>query len=273
MSILLPFKFLLHITVANIFTEGFSTENSTEQKDLQEYVVPFTPEDAELVHNLEVLENISEMESALEEGILDGVRIGKESFNIKPTEAYSISSDGRKIFVTGKPGSANRMAFYAYPNSPHEPLDGIEASPYLRVYKVELIMSRKTAKKDIELDSGYTPKFIHSYPQINTDILFEDESGYHDIPDTYFLNPTGEIDTVRGKDDNLRFVKFGDYPVVAIGRRNREKFYGDRVAYKRLLKSIQRFSSLYGGLQPKEAYLQLAFTEDEEYESNLVISI
>ena len=258
--------------MANIFTEGFSTENSTEQKDLQEYVIPFTSEDAELVHNLEVLENISERESALGGEILDGVRIGKESFNIKPTEAYSISSDGRKIFVTGKPGSANRMAFYAYPNSPHEPLDGIEASPYLRVYKVELMMSRKTAKKDIELDSGQTPKFIHSYPQINTDILFVDWM-YHDIPDTYFLNPTGGMDIVRGKDDNLRFVKFGDHPVVAIGRRNREKFYGDRMAYKRLLKSIQRFSSLYGGLQPKEAYLQLAFTKDEEYESNLVISI
>jgi len=258
--------------VANIFTEGFSIENSTEQKDLQEFVVPFTSEDAELVHNLEVLENISEREGALGGEILDGVQIGKESYNIRPTEAYTISSDGRKIFVTGKPGSPNRMAFYAYPNSPHEPLDGIEASPYLRVYKVELMMSRKTAKKDIELDSGQTPKFIHSYPQINTDILFVDWM-YHDIPDTYFLNHTGGMDIIRGKDDNLRFVKFGDHPVVAIGRRNREKFYGDRMAYKRLLKSIQRFSSLYGGLQPKEAYLQLAFTKDEEYESNLVISI
>ena len=272
MSILLPFKFLLHITVANIFTEGFSIENSTEQKDLQEYVIPFTPEDEELVHNLEVLENISGSTAILAEKILDGVRVGKESYNIKPTEAYTISSDGRKVFVTGKPGSANRMAFYAYPNSPHEPLDGIDASPYLRVYKVELIMTRKTAKKDVELDWGHTPKFTHSYPQINTDVLFVDW-GRYGIPDAYFLNPRGRMDIARWKEDNLRFVEYGDHPVVAIGRRNREKFYGDRMTYIRLLRSMQRFSSLYGGLQPKEAYLQLAFTEDEEYESNLVISI
>jgi hypothetical protein len=258
--------------MANIFTEGSSIENSTEQKDLQEYVIPFTPEDEELVHNLEVLDNIAGSMSILEERILDGMRIGRGSYNIKPTEAYTISSDGRKVFVTGKPGSANRMAFYAYPNSPHEPLEGIEASPYLRVYKVELIMTRKTAKKDVELDWGHTPRFTHSYPQINTDVLFVDR-GYHDIPDTYFLSPTGRTDTFRWKEDNLRFVEYGDYPIVAIGRRNREKFYGDRMTYIRLLRSMQRFSSLYGGLQPKEAYLQLALTEDEKYESNLVISI
>ncbi len=258
--------------MANIFTEGSPIENSTEQKDLQEYVIPFTPEDEELVHNLEVLEKISGSTAILAEKILDGVRVGKESYNIKPTEAYAISSDGRKVFVTGEPGSANRMAFYAYPNSPHEPLEGIDASPYLRVYKVELIMTRETAKKDVELDWGYITKFTHSYPQINTDILFVDWR-YDDIPDTYFLNPTGSIDTVRWQEDNLRFVEYGDYPVVAIGRRNREKFYGDRMTYIRFLKSIQRFSSLYGGLQPKDAYLQLAFTKDEAYESNLVISI
>lgn len=258
--------------MANILIEGSSIENSAEQKELQEYVVPFTPEDQELVHNLEVLENISNSEAVLEEEILDGVQIGRDSYNIKPTEAYTISSDGRKVFVTGKPGSANRMAFYAYPNSPHEALDGIDASPYLRVYKVELIMTRKTAKKDVEPDSGDAYKFTHSYPQVNTDILFVDWS-YNDIPDTYFLNPTGSIDTVGLQEDNLRFVEYGDHPVVAIGRRNREKFYGDRRTYIRLLKSIQRFSSLYGGLKPKDAYLQLAFTEDEAYESNLVISI
>ena len=258
--------------MANILIEGSSIENSTEQKDLQEYVVPFTSEDEELAHNLGVLEKISKSEAVLEEEILDGVQIGRDSYNIKPTEAYTISSDGRKVFVTGKPGSANRMAFYAYPNSPHEPLDGIDASPYLRVYKVELVMTRETAKKDVELDWGYTTKFTHSYPQINTDILFVDW-GYDDIPDVYFLNPTGRTDTVKWEDDNLRFVEYGDHPVVAIGRRNREKFYGDRRTYIRLLKSIQRFSSLYGGLQPKDAYLQLAFTEDEAYQSNLVISI
>jgi len=258
--------------VANIFTEGSSIENSAEQKNLQEYVVPFTSEDEELAHNLSVLEKISKAEAILEEEILDGVQIGRDSYNIKPTEAYTISSDGRKVFVTGKPGSANRMAFYAYPNSPHEPLEGIDASPYLRVYKVELIMTRKTAYKDIELDLENTPGFIHSYPEINTDILFVDWANYG-IPDTYFLNPTGKIDTVRLEDDNLRFVEYGDYPVVAIGRRNREKFYGDKMAYTRFLRSIQRFSSLHGGLQPKDAYLQLALTEDEEFESNLVISI
>jgi hypothetical protein len=260
--------------VANIFTEGSFIENSTEQKDLQEYVIPFTPEDEELVHNLEVLENISGSTALLEERILDGVRVGKESYNIKPTEAYTISSDGRKVFVTGKPGSANRMAFYAYPNSPHEPLDGIDASPYLRVYKVELIMTRKTAKKDVELDWGHTPKFTHSYPQINTDVLFVDWS-YHaaGIPTNYYLNPLGKKDTVRWREDDLSFVEYSEHPVVAIGRRNREKFYGDRMTYIRLLRSLQRFSSLHGGLQPKDAYLQLAFTEDEEYESNLVISI
>ena len=258
--------------MATIFTEGSSIENSTEQKDLREYVVPFTSEDQELAHNLEVLEKISGSTAILEERILDGVRIGKDSYNIKPTEVYTISSDGRKVFVTGEPGSVNRMAFYAYPNSPHEPLEGVDASHYLRVYKVELIMTRKTAKKDVELDLTHSPKFTHSYPQVNTDALFVDW-GHYDIPDTYFLNPTGRMDIARWKEDNLRFVEFGDHPVVAIGRRNREKFYGDRMTYIRFLRSIQRFSSLYGGLQPKDAYLQLAFTEDEEYESNLVISI
>jgi hypothetical protein len=259
--------------VINIFTEGSSIENSAEQKDLQEHVVLFTPEDGELAHNLEVLENISETEGVLEDKILEGVRIGRDSYNIKPTEVYTISSDGRKVFVTGEPGSANRMAFYAYPNSPQEHFEGIEASPYLWVYKVELIMTRKTAKKDLELDQKNSPEFIHSYPQINMDVLFVDCWGYRDIPDTYVLNPTGRTDTVRWQGNDLRFVEYGDYPVVAIGRRNREKFYGERMTYIRLLRSIERFSSLHGGLQPKDAYLQLALTEDEEYESNLVISI
>ncbi len=257
--------------MTNIFTEGSSIENSAEQKDLQEYVVLFAPEDGELAHNLEVLENISETEAVLEDKILKGVRIGRDSYNIKPTEVYTISSDGRKVFVTGEPGSANRMAFYAYPNSPQEHFEGIDASPYLWVYKVELIMRRKTAKKHLDLNNS--PKFTHSYPQINMNVLFVDW-GYHDIPDTYFLNPTGgSIDTVGWQEENLRFVEYGDHPVVAIGRRNREEFYGDRMAYIRLLRSIERFSSLHGGLRPKDAYLQLALTEDEEYESNLVISI
>ena len=258
--------------MADIFTEGPSIERSTEQ-DFREYVVPFTREDEKLAYNLEVLENISNSEAILEEGILDGVRIGKESYNIKPTEAYTISSDGRKVFVTGKPGSANRMAFYAYPNSPQEPLEGIEASPYLRVYKVELIMTRKTPKMDVEIVGwGPTYMFTHSYQHVGIDILFIDQNK-HDIPNKYFINPTREIAILRGMEGDLRFVEYGEYPVLAIGRRNKEKFYGDRIAYEALLKSIQRSSNPYGGLQPKEAYLQLAFTEDEEYESNFVISI
>ena len=258
--------------MAEIFIEGSPIEDSTEQKDLQEYVVLFTPEDEELVHNLEVLEKISDSEALLEEKILEGVQVGKDSYNIKPTEAYTISGDGRKVFVTGKPGSASRMAFYTYPNSPHETLDGIDASPYLRVYKVELIMTKKTAKKDVELNWGWNTEFNHSYPQINTDILFVDW-GYDGIPSTYFLNRTGTEDNVRRKKGSLRFIEYGDSPIVGIGRRNGGKFYGDETIYRRLLRSIQRLSGLHGGLVPKNAYLQLAFTEDEEYESNLVISI
>lgn len=259
--------------MANIFTEGSPIENSTEQKDLRDYVVPFTSEDEELVHNLAVLENISNSEAVLEEKILNGVRIGSESYSIKPTEVYTINNEGKKVFITGEPGSANRMAFYAYPVSPQETLDGIDASPYLKVHKVELIMTRKTAiNRDVKLNSKSSFGFVHSYPQVNMDILFVNW-GYGNIPDTYFLYPTGKEDTVRWKEDNLRFVEHGNHPVVAVGRRNREEFYGDRMAYIRFLRSIQKSSSLYEGLQPKDAYLQLAFTEDEEYESNLVISI
>ena len=247
-----------------IFTEGSSIENSVEQKDLHEYIIPFTPEDGELVHNLTVLENISNLEATLGENILDGVRIGSESYSIKPTEVYTINNDGKKVFITGKPGSANRMAFYAYPDSPQETLDGIDASPYLKVHKVELIMTRKTVNGDI--------KFVHSYPQVNVDILFVNQ-GYGNIPSTYFLYPTGRADTIGLEESNLRFIKYGDHPVVAVGRRNREKFFDGRMTYEKLLRSIQESSGFYGGLQPKEVYLQLALTEDKEYESNLVISI
>lgn len=254
----------------SIITERFPVQSPIEQEELREYVVPFTPEDEELVHNLQVLQDAS---SSGESRVLDGVRIGKESYHILPTEAYTISSDGRKVFVTGEPGSPNRMAFYAYPNPPQEPLKGIEASPYLRVYKVEVLMTRKTAKKDVELDWGRTPNFTHSYPELNMDVMFVDWA-LLDIPDTYYLNPLGKRDTVRWQEDHLRFVEYGDSPVVAIGRRNREKSYGDRNTYIRLLRSIERYSGPYGGLQPKEAYLQLAFTEEEaEYESKLIISI
>lgn len=258
--------------MASILTEGSSIESSTEQKDLCEYVVPFTPEDEELVHNLEVLRNISSSATTSEDGVLEGVRIGRESYSIKPTEVYAINNEGGKVFVTGKLGSANRMVFYAYPNSPQEPLEGIDASPYLRVYNVELIMTRRTTKGEVKSNFKNFLEVTHSYPQINTDILFIDRC-YGDFPDIFFLNPAGMADTVRRKGDHLRFVKYGYHPVAAIGRRNREKFYGDRMAYERLLKSIWEHSNPYGGLQPKDAYLQLALTKDDGYESNFVISI
>ena len=258
--------------MANIFTETSLVESSTE-RDLREYVVPLTPEDEELVHNLEVLKNISDSGTIPEEGVLDGVRIGRESYSIKPTEVYTINNEGGKVFVTGKPDSANRIAFYAYQTSPDNTLGGIDASPYLDVHKVELIMTRKTAKRDIKPDSKNPFQFVHSYPQINVDILFVDW-GYGNIPNIFFFNPTGErTDIIGWKNTDLHFVEYGDYPVVAMGRRNEGKPHGDRMAHEKLLGSIRKFSNIYGGLQPKDAYLQLTLTEDEEYESNFVISL
>jgi len=177
--------------VANIFTEGSSIKNPVEQEALREYVVLFTPENRELAHNLEVLENISNAEALSDEGILEGVRLGRDSYSIKPTEVYAINNDGGKVFVTGKPDSANRIAFHAYQTSPDNTLGGIDASPYLNVHKVKLMMTRKTVEKDGKLDPKNSFEFVHSYPQINTDIFFIGWDG--DIPETYLLGQTGHV--------------------------------------------------------------------------------
>jgi hypothetical protein len=260
--------------VENIFTEIAVLEGAPEQPEFEEYVVPFFEGDEQLIHNLRVLEAIS-MENS-DENVLQDIKVGKEAYNIRSTQVYSLGEDGRKIFLTGNPGSSNRVAFYAYPSSVQPPLDGLEASPYLRVYKIELTMQRKTNREALETTWGEDIQFYHRYPEINTEILFVDWGAgikYGDIPSRYILNRIGDPSIPRLEDDYLRYVEFGDYPVVGIGRRSPKQFYGEERSYRRFLKSIERFTRSQGGLLPKEVYLQLAFTEKEEYESNLVISI
>ncbi len=253
-----PVNLLLFSVMSKATVEDLGYQVTPEQSLSKEYYVPFLNENGRenISHNFSVLNNLS-----LGRGIRQSVQIGERGFSFKPSEVFNFADEsGRRVYLTGSPKDSNRMAFFAYDPGVQPGLEGIEATPNLRVFRRELIMKRHSL--------GEKSHSEHFYPEFNLKLIFSvlDVDYFPQAYSVYSLTGQGDLKKIGVKHDIYDDYLLGfDY--------SEGVHYGDKNSYNDFLRLITQESREAGSLQPKDLLLNIHSLDNGDSESVLTISV
>jgi hypothetical protein len=259
-----PIKFLsvLIMSINRISTLEVCGENSalytpewpSVDRKLVSLDVENSEEDARIVHNFNVLEELSKKQQG---NFLKDIEIFKNSIRFRPFSKLFNEETGETVYLTGNEEDPVRFLFYTKPEGiqpeiPFKDEDILNMERPLPVTEVDRV--------DMIMHEDYIPSgeiVEQEFSQINFSIDVVRSIGFnkfHDCPVSYFL--PGEDGWSR--EFPLGDIRFsGTLSATGIGYSPEGKFYGKKEEYIKTLREMGRLTSEEGRLTPFSIFLKV----------------
>jgi len=242
-------------------------------------------EDARIMHNLEVLQNLSirheeellmdteDSEESEEpvENFLKDIEIFENSFRFSPSSKLFRKDTGETIYITGDQNDPVRFLFYAKPEGvqPEIPLKGEDVLnmrkpiPVTEINKIEMIMQSSYKYKPFSFQA-----IEKNFPEIDFSLYIIRSGSLNDRPFSFSL-PSLLINLSPARSSSFPFsMKGEDYRLApielywedstsAFGYSPEGKFFGSKEGYHKVLREMGRLTSEEGKLEPSEFFLKV----------------
>jgi len=226
-------------------------------------------EDARIMHNLEVLQNLSirheeellmdteDSEESEEpvENFLKDIEIFENSFRFSPSSKLFRKDTGETIYITGDQNDPVRFLFYAKPEGvqPEIPLKGEDVLnmrkpiPVTEINKIEMIMQSSYKYKPFSFQA-----IEKNFPEINFSLYIIRSGSLNDRPFSFSLP------RMKGEDYRLAPIElYWEDSTSAFGYSPGGEFYGFKGGYHKVLREMGRLTSEEGKLEPSDFFLKV----------------